>query len=122
MSFTGNDQPTPPPAAAPAPQAPASKPRTTLASMLLSGTTLTALASWAGGVALRSGYHINVPFLATWLGLMVAAVTTGHFTHVVSSMWHFEKTRSAAQIAAQAKVAEVLAEAAAKDYLAKQGK
>ena len=85
-----------------------------------SSIIMAGMLSLGGGVAASRGWHVSLPFLPTFLGYLVALLGTSHFSHVAASTWHAEKGRTAAQIATQVKTAEVIAEDAAKIYLAHQ--
>jgi hypothetical protein len=102
----------------PKPQAGAEKVGAFIGSAI-SGGTLSALASWVAGTAVSSGWHVSLPFLPTWLLVLVGLLVAGHFTSVVAYFWHVEKGKTAAQIAAQVKGAEVIAEGLARAYMAK---
>jgi hypothetical protein len=105
------------PAEAPPPRAPKAQAPGRFTGQVGSGLLLTAIMSWAGGVAAHYGYHVSAPFLPTWVLLLVAVLGTGHFTHVIASMWHYEKTNNAAQIRLLERSAELYAEEYAKQQL-----
>lgn len=58
----------------------------------------TALISWLSGLGLHSGYHISVPFLATWAALYAALVTIGHVTGMAADSFHMSKAQAAGLI------------------------
>jgi hypothetical protein len=78
---------------------------------------LPAVLSWAAGMATQAGWHVSLPFVPVYLLTLAAYLLAGHFTQGVAYVWHREKIAAAPKLAAQAKAAEVIAEAMAKDYV-----
>lgn len=74
------------------------------------------LASWLGGVALHSGYHVNVPFLASWLILFLGHLTVAQAASAVANVWHSHKLSSASALALLTRSGELFAE----EYAAQQ--
>lgn len=75
------------------------------------------LASWIGGVALHSGYHVNVPFLASWLILFFGHLTVAQVTGVVANVWHAHKLSNASLFAVATRSGELFAEEYARQHL-----
>lgn len=78
---------------------------------------ISGLASWAGGAALHSGYHVNVPFLASWLILFLGHLTVAQVSGAVANVWHAHKLSNAAALAMLARSGELFAEEYAKQQL-----
>lgn len=79
--------------------------------------SVSAVAVWAAGMGLHYGYHLSVPFMPTWLSLMAGLLTLGHGSSIMASAWHYERGRTAAQIAAQVRAGELAVEALAPQVL-----
>lgn len=112
IDLTGGGQ-EPPLQAPPKAPSPADKPSSTgyrLAYRLGASVPLGGALSWVVGVAAHTGYHVSVPFLPTWLIFIVATVAAGHFSGLLSAAWHYEKGKSAVQLASQIRAAELFAE------------
>lgn len=76
-------------------------------------TAITALTSWTSGVAAHHGWHISLPFMATWLVLLLAVILSHHFTRIIGCAWHDAKVIAAPEI----KMAELAGEKQAEEFL-----
>jgi hypothetical protein len=80
-----------------------------LAASVLGTLGFLALAAWLAGVALNKGYGVHVPFVATWLLLLVGFAGVLKVTSEVASGWHSTRVKAdinllAASMAAQEEI------------------
>ena len=77
---------------------------------------LSAVLSMVAGQA-APAWHLSVPFLNGFAVLLGMILLADHLTGIVGRSWHAEKIAAAPQLAGVEKVAEVLAEQIASQYV-----
>ncbi|TVZ01234.1 hypothetical protein EAS64_33690 [Trebonia kvetii] len=51
-------------------------------------------------MAARHGWHVSLPFLATWVVLLLVVVLSHHFTQIIGAAWHTEKISATPELKA----------------------